>query len=136
MATVTVIFVILFMAIFFANLHTLVSTNAHTTISASPAILPTLTPPDISSSPSTQLLPNSVALPNLVAFAPVPSSGEFVGKSSSSSVKLAKGTSISCIWPLFVILRIESQGQDLQCSQLRGSLLWAFGLQVATMQPS
>lgn len=64
------------------------------TISASPAVLPYLeSPPGISSFfPSTR--PWSSAASPAGAFAPVPSSGEFVGKSCSGSVEFSAGVAV------------------------------------------
>ncbi|EXB62847.1 hypothetical protein L484_008697 [Morus notabilis] len=57
------------------------------TISASPAVLPYVTTPNMSSffpSPGAQQPVSSAGPPNSEASAPVPSSGEFVGRVSSA----------------------------------------------------
>lgn len=94
MATVTKFCAALSMVIFFAILHGRSST-CEPAISASPAVLPYVTAPNMSSffpSPSRPL--SSAAPPNSVASAPVPSSGEFVGKSSSNSARFHSGIAI------------------------------------------
>ncbi|KAH9791646.1 hypothetical protein KPL71_003832 [Citrus sinensis] len=76
--------------IFFLNLHFLCSTS-EPVISASPAILPYVNAPDMSSffpSPTSQ---------NSEAFAPAPSSGEFIGKSSSCAAKSDGGLAIIAV---------------------------------------
>ncbi|KAJ4729540.1 Pentatricopeptide repeat-containing protein [Melia azedarach] len=99
--TITRSSAVLFTVIFFLNLHFLYSTS-EPVISASPAVLPSVTAPNMSSFfPS----PTTTASPNSEAFPPVPSSGEFIGKSSSGSATFDGGPVIFgvriCI--LFVI---------------------------------
>ncbi|KAM1111700.1 hypothetical protein ACFX2I_044677 [Malus domestica] len=76
---------ILCTAILFANLHALCrSSSVVPTISASPAVLPNGNPPSNNMSsffPS----PSDEASNASDAFAPVPSSGQFVGKVSSAA---------------------------------------------------
>ncbi|GAV59524.1 hypothetical protein CFOL_v3_03055, partial [Cephalotus follicularis] len=81
--TITHLSVAIPMVIFLANLHILCS-SSEPTIAASPAVLPYVTAPNMSLFfPSSPLWPPSSAAPlNSKAFAPVPSSGEFIGKSS------------------------------------------------------
>ncbi|XP_062153293.1 uncharacterized protein LOC133861526 [Alnus glutinosa] len=96
MATLTKFCAALSMFIFFAILHGRSST-CEPAISASPAVLPYVTAPNMSSffpSPSDQRPLSSAAPPNSAAFAPVPSSGEFVGKSSSNSARFHSGITI------------------------------------------
>lgn len=66
--------------------------SSNPTITASPAVLPDVTAPNMSSffpAPSDQWPLNSADPPVPEALAPVPSSGEFIGKSSSGSAKLS-----------------------------------------------
>lgn len=91
MATVTKFCAAVSMVIFFAILDGRSST-CEPAISASPAVLPYVTAPNMSSffpSPSNHRPLSSAAPPNSEAFAPVPSSesGEFVGKSSANSAR-------------------------------------------------
>ncbi|XP_048433562.1 uncharacterized protein LOC125474165 [Pyrus x bretschneideri] len=76
---------ILCTAILFANLHALCrSSSVVPTISASPSVLPNGNPPSNNMSsffPS----PSDEASNSSDAFAPVPSSGQFVGKVSSAN---------------------------------------------------
>ncbi|CAK9166150.1 unnamed protein product [Ilex paraguariensis] len=97
MAATTVKFLpIVCMMIFFSDLNCLFAESVPT-LSASPAVLPYVTAPNISSffpSPSTQQPPSSAVPPRLEASAPIPSSGEFVGNSLSSSAKFDGGIAI------------------------------------------
>ncbi|KAL9454473.1 hypothetical protein AB3S75_009964 [Citrus x aurantiifolia] len=89
-STVSALSAILLTVIFFLNLHFLCSTS-EPVISASPAILPYVNAPDMSSffpSPTSQ---------NSEAFAPAPSSGEFIGKSSSCAAKSDGGLPIIAV---------------------------------------
>ncbi|KAL6325563.1 hypothetical protein AAG906_023408 [Vitis piasezkii] len=94
MAPITKLSAVVSILIFFLNLNSLNSTDIPT-ISASPAVLPYVgSPPNISSFfPSTRPS-SSAASPNAGAFAPVPNSGEFVGKSCSSSVEFNTGVAV------------------------------------------
>ncbi|KAF5479257.1 hypothetical protein F2P56_000093, partial [Juglans regia] len=97
MATITNFCAALSVAIIFA-ISNAPSSTSEPTISASPSVLPYVTAPNMSSffpSPSAQGPPNSATPPNSETLAPVPSSGEFVGKSSSDSTRLDSGTFIS-----------------------------------------
>ncbi|KAE8021266.1 hypothetical protein FH972_007173 [Carpinus fangiana] len=108
MATSTKFCAALSMAIFFAILHGRSST-CEPTISASPAVTPYITSPNMSSffpSPSDQRPPSSAAPPNSEAFAPVPSSGEFVGKSSSNSVRFRSGITICGVGLVSLLITI------------------------------
>ncbi|GMN57419.1 hypothetical protein TIFTF001_026523 [Ficus carica] len=79
---------LLVLTILFLNFHAMYSTSVPT-ISASPAVLPYVdNAPNMSSffpSPSAQQPVSSAVSPNTEAFAPVPSSGEFVGRISSAA---------------------------------------------------
>ncbi|XVF16115.1 hypothetical protein REPUB_Repub10bG0003600 [Reevesia pubescens] len=76
------------MVILFSNLQTVINEPA---ISASPAVLPYVNSPNMSSFFPSQAPPqwptSSAVAPDSEAFAPIPTSGEFVGKSSCSSAK-------------------------------------------------
>ncbi|XVE84232.1 hypothetical protein DITRI_Ditri16bG0154100 [Diplodiscus trichospermus] len=80
------------MVIFFCNLQTVTNEPA---ISASPAVVPYVNAPNMSTFFPSQAPPewptNSAVTPDSEAFAPIPTSGEFVGKSSSSSAKFDGG---------------------------------------------
>ncbi|KAF4346286.1 hypothetical protein G4B88_018660 [Cannabis sativa] len=82
-------------------------------ISASPAVLPYVTAPNMSSFfPSHQpaAAPAPAPEPESEAFAPVPSSGEFVGRVSFAQSNNPKGFSLAlhCIMGFFVmILRLN-----------------------------
>ncbi|XP_054791037.1 uncharacterized protein LOC129302468 [Prosopis cineraria] len=93
MASMSPFTVLVFLAVFFANSQVLISTTDHprTTSSASPAVSPYVTAPNISSffprpTGVDHGTPSSAASPQ--AEAPGPSSGEFVGKIFSSSTRL------------------------------------------------
>ncbi|KAK9271719.1 hypothetical protein L1049_002082 [Liquidambar formosana] len=105
MAIITKFTAFLLVIIFVANLHALSST-AEPTIAASPAVLPYVASPNMSSffhSPSSQQPPSFDAPPNLEAFAPVPFSGEFVGRSSSGSAKYGSGIGVFGVGLFFVM---------------------------------
>ncbi|KAF7819353.1 uncharacterized protein G2W53_024808 [Senna tora] len=91
MATISQFSVLVFLLVFFANSQVLItSTTHHSTISASPAVSPYVTAPNISSFFPT---PRGVGGPESFAASPEaeassPSSGEFVGKRTSSSARL------------------------------------------------
>ncbi|KAJ7971768.1 Pentatricopeptide repeat-containing protein [Quillaja saponaria] len=90
MTTITKFSAVLCMVILFSKLQALSSTN-DPKISASPTVLPYITAPNMSSffpSPTTQRPMSSAAPPNPEELQPIPSSGEFVGKKSSSSSRL------------------------------------------------
>ncbi|KAL4652992.1 hypothetical protein ACB092_01G269800 [Castanea dentata] len=96
MATLTKSCAALSMVICFAILHASSSTS-EPTISASPAVSPYVTPPNMSSffhSRSAQRPLSSAAAPHSKAITPVPSSGEFVGRSSPNSARLDSGITI------------------------------------------
>ncbi|EOY02925.1 hypothetical protein QUC31_017916 [Theobroma cacao] len=93
--------------IFFANLQTVTNEPA---ISASPAVLPYVNAPNMSSffpSQAPPQWPTSSAVPTgSEAFAPIPSSGEFVGKSSCSSAK--SDGAIVILLQLFILFVMRS----------------------------
>ena len=76
------------MVILFSNLQTVTNEPA---ISASPAVSPYVNAPNMSSFFPSQAPPqwptSSTVAPDSDAFSPIPTSGEFVGKISSSSAK-------------------------------------------------
>ncbi|XP_015570786.1 uncharacterized protein LOC107260786 [Ricinus communis] len=83
-------------AIFFSDV---LAVDSKPVTSASPGVSPYVTAPNMSSffpSPTNEWLTDP---PKAEALAPIPSSGEFIGKSSSSSVKLSYHylTTGSCI---------------------------------------
>ncbi|KAK2968800.1 hypothetical protein RJ640_028193 [Escallonia rubra] len=84
----------------FASLVDSVFSTSVPTISASPAVLPYVNAPNMSSFfPAPKTMPlNPAVSPSLQAVSPIPSSGEFVGRSWSSAVKLQSGTAISDLW--------------------------------------
>ncbi|KAJ6420861.1 hypothetical protein OIU84_028271 [Salix udensis] len=87
MAAIAKLSVVVSMILFFDNV--LARTSEPATIGASPAVLPYVTAPNMSSffPPQTNewdLVP-AAAPPRLEELAPVSSSGEFIGKSSSST---------------------------------------------------
>ncbi|XP_061349952.1 uncharacterized protein LOC133295171 [Gastrolobium bilobum] len=91
MATITKLFSFVFLVVLLCNSHVLMSSTTEPTISASPGLLPYVNAPDISSffpTPSDNRPMNSAAPSEAEASAPAPSSGEFDGKKSSSSVRL------------------------------------------------
>ncbi|KAJ7976293.1 Pentatricopeptide repeat-containing protein [Quillaja saponaria] len=107
MAAITKLSLVLSIVILFAKLRGLSSTN-DPTISASPALLPCTTAPNMCSffpSPSAQQPSSSATPPNSEVFGPMPSSGEFVGKKSSSSARLniVAATVSAMLCSLFVI---------------------------------
>ncbi|KAK3039141.1 hypothetical protein RJ639_028887 [Escallonia herrerae] len=85
------------------------------TISASPAVLPYVNAPNMSSFfPAPKTMPlNPAVSPSLQAVAPIPSSGEFVGKSWSTAVKLQSGTAISELWLHLLILITKSRADNM-----------------------
>ncbi|KAH7845480.1 hypothetical protein Vadar_002753 [Vaccinium darrowii] len=91
--------------IFFGNLNPLFSENLPTTISASPAVSLYATAPNMTSffpSPRVQQPPKLAAAPSLEALSPIPSSGEFIGKSSSGSATVESRISIFGLVVYFV----------------------------------
>ncbi|GMY12992.1 mitochondrial phosphate carrier protein 3, mitochondrial-like [Fagus crenata] len=96
MATITKSCAALSIVICFAILYAPSSTS-EPTISASPAVSPYVTAPNMSSffnSPSVQRPLSSAAAPHSEAITPVPRSGEFVGRSSSNSARSDLGITI------------------------------------------
>ncbi|KAJ9132878.1 hypothetical protein P3X46_033704 [Hevea brasiliensis] len=96
--------------ILFSNV--LLALSSDPMITASPAVLPYVTAPDMSSffpAPTDQWPPSSADPPMPEELAPVPSSGEFIGKSSSSSAKLNGHSTVVgigiCI--IFVIILVS-----------------------------
>ncbi|CAK7328390.1 unnamed protein product [Dovyalis caffra] len=87
MAAITKLSVLISMIMVFANVLALTS---EPTIGASPAVLPYVNAPNMSSffpPPTDQWVLGPAAPPSSEELAPVPSSGEFIGKISSSPAK-------------------------------------------------
>ncbi|KAK8485139.1 hypothetical protein V6N11_051251 [Hibiscus sabdariffa] len=93
------------LVIFLSNLQTVANEPA---ISASPAVLPRVNAPGMSSFFPTEAPPQ---WPDSEAFAPIPSSGEFVGKSSGCSAK-SDGAMVMLVLQLFFlfVMRLVSTG--------------------------
>ncbi|KAK7315769.1 hypothetical protein VNO77_34342 [Canavalia gladiata] len=90
MATISKLSAFVFLFVLLAN-SLVLSSGTEPKISASPTVLPYLNAPDIASffpTPSADRPMNSAAPPEAEAYAPAPSSGEFIGKKSSSSSRL------------------------------------------------
>ncbi|XP_031253362.1 uncharacterized protein LOC116111306 [Pistacia vera] len=105
MGTLPRLSAILFTVTFFVDLHFRCSTG-QPLISASPGLLPYVTAPNMSSFfPSS----SSAASPKSEASAPIPSSGEFIGRSSSSSAKFDGNAVIFGVrlWILSVICSVS-----------------------------
>ncbi|KAI5558536.1 hypothetical protein BDE02_17G048900 [Populus trichocarpa] len=88
MAVITKVSVVIPMIMFFASVLALTS---EPTIGASPAVLPYVNAPNMSSffpPPTDEWDLGPAAPPRLGKLAPVPISGEFIGKSSSSPAVL------------------------------------------------
>lgn len=84
--------------IFFANSNPLLSENLPTTITASPSVPPYVTAPNMTSffpSPRFYQPPEpAAAAPSVVTLVPIPSSGEFIGKSCVGSAKVESSISV------------------------------------------
>ncbi|PON68858.1 hypothetical protein PanWU01x14_091750 [Parasponia andersonii] len=96
-------YAVLVIAIFFANFHTTYSTSSMPTISASPAVLPYVMAPNMSSFFPSPRAQQPAASPHSEAFAPVPSSGEFVGRVSSAESNKGVALSYGGFCALFVL---------------------------------
>ncbi|KAL5793481.1 hypothetical protein ACOSP7_002075 [Xanthoceras sorbifolium] len=98
MASITRFSAVIFTIILFITLYFLCST-CEPVILASPAILPYVTAPNMSS-----FFPSSSSATSPSSEAPVPSTGEFIGKSSSTPAKFDGGVVIFCARLCFLLV--------------------------------